>query len=56
MIDNPNNTLTLDMGAANEQLKELLSLASDNQEKIDRVQLAELELLQSESLPELFNY
>jgi len=56
MINNPNNTLTLDMGTANEQLKELLSLANDNQEKIDRVQLAELELLQSESLPELFNY
>ena len=56
MIDNRNNTLTLDIGAANKQLKELLSRASDNQEKIDRVQSAELELLQSESLPELFNY
>ena len=56
MTGNTNNTLTLDIGAANKQLKELLSHASDNQEKIDRVQSAELELLRSESLPELFNY
>jgi len=56
MGSNSNNTLTLDIGTANEQLQELLSRASDNQEKIDRVQSAELELLQSESLTVLFNY
>ena len=47
---------SVDEHTANAQLRELLSRASDNQEKIDRIQSAELELLQSESLPELFNY
>jgi len=56
MANTPDNTLTLDIGTANKQLQELLSRASDNQEKIDRIQSAELELLQSESLPELFDY
>ena len=46
----------IDNSKADAQLRELLSRASDNQEKIDRIQSAELELLQSESLPELFNY
>lgn len=43
-------------GAADKQLQELLSRANDNQEKSDRIQSAELELLQSESLPEIFDY
>jgi diguanylate cyclase (GGDEF)-like protein len=56
MTNKPGNTLTLDMSSANQQLRDLLDLATDNQEKIDRIQSAELELLQSESLPELFDY
>lgn len=56
MTDNHDNKLLPTPEGANEQLKELLSLANDNQEKIDRIQTAELQLLQSESLPELFDY
>ena len=46
----------MDTNGAGEHLKELLSRASDNQEKLDRLHAAEIELLQSESLPELLEY
>ena len=46
----------MDTSAADEHLKELLSRASDNQEKLDRLHAAEIELLQSESLAELLEY
>ena len=50
------NDISIDASAANQQLAELLSRANENQQKIERMQAAELELLQTESLTELLDY
>ena len=44
------------MKSSSEKLYALLDTANDNQKKLDRLQTAELHLLQSDTLPGLFNY